>query len=366
MQVTDEATRALLTARNVAVDFGAELLDDNDEPVGDLTCTGGDVSRNNFAAIHGICRVQLRERLNWNERPRVRLHQSLSVDGVTWTRFNLGIFVLTTPTDKAGEDPPTYDVDGYDKLYLLGHEVGDTYVVDAGTGYLAAARQAITDAGVAGLDPLFDTTAETKVLAQPFVWILDPGAPITWLQVVNDLLTAVGYQSLWVDGNGRYRSGPYQDPTARPPEWVFDVTDSTANVVLNGRVLETDGWTAVNWWRFLQPMAMLIGTSELRPVEGEGQFTIDNTGGGQKRARVLEVAAADQDALEAIAAQTVAQETAAIRLLSIALGPFPILGHTDVTSFVDPALGVFKVLTREHTIPLAGGPVQLHLQVVEG
>lgn len=38
----------------------------------------------------------------------------------------------------------------------------------------------------------------------------------TWLQVVNDLLKAIGYGSLWADRHGRLRVEPYVPPGERP------------------------------------------------------------------------------------------------------------------------------------------------------
>lgn len=340
---------AILTARHVTVGYGADLLNEQDQVIDDLSpdLVGGVVERNNYASVHGTCDLELLRALPWTT-VRVRPWQEVQAAAGT-VRRNLGVYVLTTPDVALSDDDTTvYEVQGYDKLHLLQHEVGDTYVVAAGTGYLDAARQAIVDAGVTGLPALFDGTASASVLADPFVWVLDTSEPVTWLRVVNDLLAAIGYRGLWVDHDGRFRSEPYQSPAVRPPEWTFDLADPRTNIVAPARTLTVDEFERINYWRFVRD------GMTTQPTEGNGLYTVDRSEGAPRRPRVVQVQAADQSALQSIGDAEVDAASRRTRLLDAACGPLPILGHFDVSTWIDPELGPLKVLTRSHVIPLDG------------
>lgn len=359
MQPYTAAEAAALVSRQVVVDYGLDLLNDEDQVVGDLTpdLAGGTVARSNYAAVHGTVDLTLHRALDWGTA-RVRPWQAVTGKGVT-VRRNLGVYVLTTPdTVATDDDAPTYEVQGLDKLHLLQHEIGDTYVVPAGTAYLDAARQAITDAGVTGLPALFDGTAIDKATTAPLVWLLDTEDPATWLRVVNDLLAEIGYRGLWVDQDGRYRAEPYQSPAVRPVEWTHDLDDDRTNIVGPERTLTTDTFDRVTWWRFVQDD---LG---VQPVEGAGLYTVARPDGGPERRRVLKVRAADQAALVSIGLQEIDKAERRTRTLEITTGPLPILGHFDVSRIEDPDLGTLKVLTQSHEIPLDGGDVSLTLEVL--
>lgn len=359
MQPFTAAEAEALQARQVVVEFGADLLDAQDRVVGDLSpdLSGGAVSRSNYAAVHGTVDLTLHRALDWGTA-RVRPWQAVQA-GAVKVRRNLGVYVLTTPDRVAtDEDTVTYEVQGLDKLHLLQHEIGDTYVVAAGISYLDAARQAIADAGVTGLPALFDGTAQDKTTAAPLVWLLDTDDPATWLRVVNDLLAEIGYRGLWVDQDGRFRSEPYLSPVYRPVEWTHDLTDPRTNIVGPERTLTTDTFDRVTWWRFVQED---LG---VQPVEGAGLYTVTRPDGGPERRRVVSIRAADQAALQARGDQEIDQAERRTRTLEITTGPLPILGHFDVAQIKDPALGTLKVLTRSHEIPLDGGDVSLTLEVL--
>lgn len=350
----------LLTSRNVEVGYGADLLDADDNVVDDLTddLISGSVGRGNYNDIHGTCTIGLLRALDW-PNARVRLWQSLSAGGSTVT-FPVGVFLLTTPTENlGGEDPGTWEVDGYDKLYLLQHIVTDTYVVPATTGYLDAVRTALTVSGYTGLPPLLDGTAQAKVLDEDYVWVLDADNPISWLRIINDLLAAIGYSGLWVDETGRFRSAPYQRPVERASEWTFDLADDRTNIVTPERVVETDEFERLNWWRFIRD------DLETRPVENNGQYTVDHTAGGTRYGKIERLTAADQESLVTQGNRIVDEDTRVVRRLEISTGPLPILGHFDVATYKDPDMpGPLKVLAHSWEMPLDGSDVSLTLEVI--
>ena len=129
--LTDEQVFELLTGDAVEVSAGLELLDSTngyvDDISEDLVVDGSKVSHDGRATIHRSCSLKLQRTLAWG-RDRVRPYVTLSNAAVS-ARFNLGVFVLTTPRTRKGEEPATWDVTGYDLLSVLDEPIGDTYVV---------------------------------------------------------------------------------------------------------------------------------------------------------------------------------------------------------------------------------------------
>ena len=70
MQTLTDSQRGLLAARHLVVDYGAELLDDQDQVVDPaLPLTGGEVSRDNYAAVHGACQLDLQAQQRVSSQP---------------------------------------------------------------------------------------------------------------------------------------------------------------------------------------------------------------------------------------------------------------------------------------------------------
>lgn len=127
--LTEQQVRDLLTGDELTVKAGLELLDSRNQVVDDITddLVGGTVKHEARDTVHGTCSLQIQRPLAWG-RDRVRVYLTLSNAAVE-ARFNLGVYVLTTPKDQRGETPQTFDVQGYDLLQPLLDPIGDTYVV---------------------------------------------------------------------------------------------------------------------------------------------------------------------------------------------------------------------------------------------
>ena len=345
--VTTEQILALITADNLTVAFGAELLDVDDLLVEDISLDllNGEVEHQNYADVHGTISLSISRELGW-ETARVRPWQTLTGAGYykTWP---LGVYLLTTPETPLGETPITYAVSGYDKLHLLQRPVGDTYVVATGASYLEAVVAAITTSEAGGLAPLLDGTAVETLLPEPMVWVLDTANPTTYLRIVNDLLSAIGYRGVWADATGRFCSVPYQNPLVRSPMWTLDVSDQKTCIVGESRTLTKDIYEPTNWWRFVRTGM----TAE--PVEGTGFYTVDLSDGGTKYKSVQSLDVADQPSLVARGDEIVQTARQVTQTLDITTGPLPILGHFDVLEYVDPeAVGTLKCQVRSWRLPL--------------
>jgi hypothetical protein len=374
--LTAEQVVALIAVPSLTVSSGLELFDDTDTFVADISSdlVSGTVSHNNTATIHGTASLSLSRELTWGS-DRVRPYMVLT-DAATGrtARWNLGMYVLATPTVPVGVNPATFSVSGSDKLYLLAGPVGDSYSVAAGANVLSAVTDAITaGSGIASSQVILDGTASPSTLPNARVWPLYNGeggtqTAYTWLDVVNELLGMVGYQKLWCDWDGVYRSGPAQDAATRSSEYVFSADDPLVTLVGESRTVTKDLWQAPNWWRF-------IGQSwPSTPSEGNGIYTVQNVSDGPASQqavgrtvrKVVYLQAADQPSLVNLGDVQVAQDKAVVMSVAVAMAPMPAQWHLDVASYIDAAAGgSMKVATSTWTLDLTGADGTTNWDVVQ-
>lgn len=367
--LTDTEVTNLLVADNITVAAGCELLSTLDEFVEDISAdlVGGTVRRECLADVHGTCDLTLSRTLAWG-RDRVRPYMVVSADtpgGYISARFNLGVYLLTSPQRTLGTDTTT-DVSGFDKLHLLQAVVGDSYTVAAGAAYLDSVRNAIRAAGAGDL-VLLDATAADKVLPSAMSWPLSAQTQATWLTVVNDLLSAIGYRGVWADQDGYFRSAPYVAPQQRPLEWRFNVDDARTTIVGETRTVVEDVWGVPNRWRFLR--RDLLNT----PFEGGGQYTVDNVNDGPTSQvalgrivpRVEWLDAADQASLIVQGDAIVATDRRVSATLKLTTGPLPIAGHFDVAAYADTLAPAFtRLQATRWELPLTGGEMTWEWEAV--
>ncbi|HET6917570.1 MAG TPA: hypothetical protein VFH56_15905, partial [Acidimicrobiales bacterium] len=323
--------------------FVADISDDFD---------GGSITHDGFAEVAGDCSLKITRELVWG-KDRVRPWMTVS-DGVNTVRFDQGVFVMTTPDEKRGEDPITYDVTGYDLCHLLQDDIGNTYVVAAGTTYLQAVRDVLTASGV-GSTALLAGDMGATALPYTMVWGLSDAGP-TWLQVINDLLSVINYEPLWADEQGVFRSGPYADPATQPVGWTLDTSDDATNIVAPDRTLSADQYAAPNWWRFIRT------NMSTTPTEGDGIYTPATNATdpaqtlvGRIVRKVVHLDAADQATLQAQGDKVVQQDQAITRVWRGSIDPLPVLGHRDVIQ-VNDAGRADKLVCASWTLNLDGSP----------
>jgi len=351
---------ALLVAPDLEVDFGVELLDASLALVEDISAdvSDGTVHRDNLADVHGTVDLTVSRELAWG-RDRVRPYMLLSsaTAGVTGCRFNLGVFLLTTPDRPLDQIPITYSVTGYDQLHLLQGNIGDTYSVAAGANVLAAVNAVVTAAGIT-VPVLLDSTGAAKVLATARAWHQTSSGSPTWIGVVNNLLAAIGYRGIWCDQDGAFRSGPYVLPSVRQSEWDFAVGDLQVGIVAANRSVSADVWGVPNWWRFVR------NDMTAAPVEGAGRYTTTNPSTGAAsiaslgrtvRAPVQYLDATSQTDLVTQGNRIKAAAMSVPEIITAKVSPFPIAWHWDRVTYSDAALGTARqAQCRSWSLPLDG------------
>lgn len=369
----------LLHSDVLTVSAGLELLNPDLTVAEDISddLVGGKVSRNFYSTIHGTCDLQIARELRWGVdlvRPYMVLSDGVSEggDGVftagtgTSARFDCGVYCLTTPQRQVGDVPVTYDVQGFDRLYLLDREVGADYTAAANVSVLTLIQQAVTASGLSGV--LLDSSALAEELPKPMSWPLvgqstDPdqsNTPVTWLRVINDLLRTINYTSVWADESGRFRAGPYRAPADRPVDFTFDAQAVRTILGMDRTVIE-DVWKAPNRWTFVASNP----PDGVTPSEANGLvYVVNNVDDGitSQAARGLiwprryDYEATSAATLKGLGDKRVALDRAVSAQYEVTTGPWPVAGHGDVYLYRDPEAGVNRrVQQTQYDLDLLGG-----------
>jgi hypothetical protein len=353
-----QITALIQDAAAVEIDAGLELLDINLSVLADLTTdlnrNGSSVGRANYATLHGTATLQLSTELNWGTAI-VRPYMTMT-DGTVTGRFNLGAYLTSAPQTVIGDNPSTHEVAGFDLLHWLNTPVGESYVVEAGVGYLAAVATILTTQGITQYQ--IDQTRADQVLASAKVWAFSDD--VTWLNVINDLLAGVGYQGIWSDWDGRLQVRPYQTPTDRAAEWLY-TSDLVTSMLGVKRTVTRDMFDAPNRWVHFWSQA----PEGSQPVEGAGIYTYQNDTNGPTsvaaRGRVISakpvsVDVVDQAALVAFAQQRIDSDIRLKTTWDVTTFPNPLHWQWDRLAVADAAAGpIVNVLAVSWSLPLDGG-----------
>lgn len=197
--------------------FRYELLDSTGTYVRDLdNVESGSVSQDWLADIKRTARFRLREAgdidyLSDRIKPYVRL--LLPPYGAQdWVEWPQGVFVLSSPkrsVDASGV--VRREVEAYDLLQLyVDDRVTGRYAVAAGSGYVATVQSLL------GSVPVRVTPSSATV---PVDREYEPGT--SKLMIINDLLSAINYQSLSFDEDGVAVVRPYVSPDGRTEEYEY-------------------------------------------------------------------------------------------------------------------------------------------------
>lgn len=203
--------------------FRFDLMDYDENLIGYLDgVEGGSLEWTNATAIKGggslevIDQGQTVDWLNSRVRPMALLR---SVGAEADLEIGLGVYLASAPVEHWTELGRTWRVELLDKASILDGDIvtdanGDpvTYVAPVGANVIQTVVDLINGAGEA--TPAI--VPDTKTLAASLTW--EVGTPI--LQIVNDLLAAAGYGSLYTDGMGQFRCDPYVSPANRTPVYT--------------------------------------------------------------------------------------------------------------------------------------------------
>jgi len=213
---TDQVKKAL-HASNRTMSFRYELLDKQNQFKKHLdNVLSASVANNALAQINRTATFSLREDGSINYlSDRIKPYARLKMSDGGWVEWPLGVFVLSTPPRKTDISGIVIrEVEAYDLLQVvLDDKVDDRYTVTSGTNYITAVKTLLDSAGLTG----HNLTATSKTLPADRDW--QPGT--TKLEIINDLLRAINYRSLFMDENGGAVAQTYVSPSDRASEYTY-------------------------------------------------------------------------------------------------------------------------------------------------
>lgn len=192
-----------------------ELLDSEDNPIDLLDgVTGGGVSVVAASRLGGSGSLTVDDRgqnIDWLSN-RVRVTYNPGISGVA--AWPVATMLFTSPTLRVVDGLQSYSVDLLSKLAVIDEDTVDgVYSLEAGTPIIAAVVELIQSAG----ESRISVTPSDATLRNSIVF----DAAESKLTIINTLLEAAGYWSLWCDGGGQFRVEPYVAPRDRAVSFVF-------------------------------------------------------------------------------------------------------------------------------------------------
>lgn len=211
----DEVRRALHAAQGTRfISYRYERLNANKIPLGTFDTVEGSVRLDSEAQLQRTAQFSFRfdESVNW-QAEYVRPVFCLRMPDGGNAEWPLGVFLMPTVA-RTGARHVFCDVEAYDTTLLLwDDQVTSRYFIAKGTRYTAALSAIFASTGT--FDFIIEPSADETQTA------LEWEAGTSKGQIVQDLLTAAGYESLTADAWGRWVCRKYKDPRARRAEYSY-------------------------------------------------------------------------------------------------------------------------------------------------
>lgn len=191
------------------------LLNDRDERIGVLDgVTGGSVTLQGLTRLGATGSISIDDRgqeIDWLNH-RVQSVYDPGLPGVEPRQ--VATMLLSSPEEEWTSWGRTFNVQTWPKTAVIDEDAfPDVYSLPKGANIVDAVVALIRSTG----EERIAATPSDKTLVNPQTW--DAGE--SKLTIINDLLEAAGYWSLWADGGGQFRVEPYVSPSDRPVMYDF-------------------------------------------------------------------------------------------------------------------------------------------------
>lgn len=136
----------------------------------------------------------------------MRLRPVLVIEGLP--DIPLGSFLVTNSPEVWRDTGRTFELDMHDRTTALDQDqISQSFTADTTTPIMTQIANLIATAG----ELFHPDNSETRTLTEPVIW----KTGTTKLQIVNDLLGALNYNALTIDGSGEFIATPYLRPALR-------------------------------------------------------------------------------------------------------------------------------------------------------
>ncbi|UJQ87155.1 minor tail protein [Arthrobacter phage BaileyBlu] len=346
MMLLDEAQILALSGHRAEA-WRFDVLDLADQKIGELDgVTEGSFDYSTFATIKSSGSLTcVAPNVDWL-RVRIQPWYTMTALGQT-VSWPLGVFIPASPGVDYSAPGGVQSLELYDKLLILDQDKTDgTYSVSAGSVVTDVVRGILR--GIGETQDAITDSAET--LKSSMVWEADTSK----LKIVNDLLDAINYFSLWADGYGVFHGSPYVAPTGRGIAWEF--ADNTLAIYSPDFSLDADTFNVPN-------KVIQVSTSdgetpaliaEARNEDPASPYSYNNRGRWITRVET-EVEATSQPILDSIAQRRLVELSAVTETYELEHAFIP-LELNDAVRFVRDAEGIETgAVVQKMTISTAVG-----------
>lgn len=202
------------------------------------------------------------------------------------TQYPLGVFLLCTPDREITECKITRKITGYNLCQLLlDAKLESRLVLSIGTN--------VVNEVIRQIGSNYNIATSSQVLSSEKVYEIGTSK----LDIINDLLDVINYNSLRVDNNGVYVSEPYVLPTAREYNQVYE--DNQDSIIISDMTDSLDLFSIPNV--FIRYTNNLDMSPLTYTYENNNASSVTSTVNRKRRiVDAQSVEASDQATLEAI------------------------------------------------------------------
>lgn len=310
---------------------------------------------------------------------KTRIRPVMVIDGLP--EFPLSLYVISKNKSRWQATGRVFEVGLLDKSTVLAEDlIAETFTASDTDPILEIVQTVVESAG----ETIAVDGAEVRTLPSPRVWPVGTSK----LRIVNDLLDALNYNSLWVDGVGAFRATPYVAPASRSIRYTV-LNDESGERLLRKLTDGAESIYSPDWTRDYDTyevpnrvVAVQAASGDAEPLTGEATNTNpDSPFSYPSRGRWIVhpitgvdvpdySAEVDPDAateafLDAVALRSLIAASAVQATVSVSCLPIP-LELLDAVQFANtPADIDARHTTQGVTIPLSyDGLMSLDLQEV--
>ena len=197
-----------------------------------------------------------------------RLRPVLVIEGLP--EIPLGVYLFSAAPEEWSGAGRVFGLELLDRNTVLDQDLVEvSYTVAAGTVILSAVATVISSAG----ESITVDASNTAATASAMVW----PAGTSKLQIVNDLLAAMNFNALWVDGIGNYRATPYVVPASRSISYELlniprELVDGETSIYRDQWSRDRDLFKVPN-----KVIAVQAGSGTAEPLTGTATNTTTDT-----------------------------------------------------------------------------------------
>ncbi|MDP4158134.1 MAG: hypothetical protein Q8911_00010 [Bacillota bacterium] len=245
--------------------------------------------------------------------------------------FPLGVFLLSSPKRKTDSSLNVIrEVEAYDQLQvLMDDKVTDRYTVPAGTNYITAVQTLLTNAGIISQN----LTTCSSVLPVALDWA--PGTPK--LTIINALLGAINYWSLFFDAYGVAIARPYVLPANRAVDYTYK--NDSLSVIFPELEQDLDLFGIPNKWvmTVTEPDQSVITSTYTNTNLASPTSTVSR---GRTIVSSLTDTAADQVTLDAKVQRQAFQDSQVYETVDLETAIMPMHSENDMLKLIFSPLGI--------------------------